>query len=71
MLLTIFVRGDGDCPVGVDAGYPELVGDDAGTRIRVEEEALHIFTHGDLRPVVAHRFEQVLTALDHADDPIA
>jgi NAD(P)-dependent dehydrogenase (short-subunit alcohol dehydrogenase family) len=36
----------------------------------LEENALYIFTHRDLAPVVSHRFDQVLAALDHAGDPI-
>ena len=35
----------------------------------VREEALYIFTHVDLKPVVEHRFAQVLAALDRAAEP--
>ena len=31
---------------------------------------VYIFTQRDLAPVVSHRFDQVLGALDHAGDPI-
>jgi NAD(P)-dependent dehydrogenase (short-subunit alcohol dehydrogenase family) len=37
----------------------------------IREGALYVFTHTDLRPVVAHRFEAVLAAMDRAGEPVA
>jgi NAD(P)-dependent dehydrogenase (short-subunit alcohol dehydrogenase family) len=35
----------------------------------IRERALYVFTHADLRPVVAQRFEAVLGAMDRAAEP--
>lgn len=37
----------------------------------IREGALYVFTHDDLRPVVAARFESVLAALERAGEPLA
>jgi NAD(P)-dependent dehydrogenase (short-subunit alcohol dehydrogenase family) len=36
----------------------------------IREGALYIFTHSDLRAVLEHRFQNVLAAVDRADDPL-
>jgi len=36
----------------------------------VEEEALYIFTHPEIAPMLSERFDRVLAALEHAGDPI-
>jgi NAD(P)-dependent dehydrogenase (short-subunit alcohol dehydrogenase family) len=37
----------------------------------IREGALYVFTHSDLRPVVAQRFESVLAAMERAAEPLA
>jgi NAD(P)-dependent dehydrogenase (short-subunit alcohol dehydrogenase family) len=66
----------GDAPAKLELILPGMASgmtpDEVGRHLvrGVEEEALYIFTQRDLAPVLSHRFDQVLAALDHAGDPI-